>query len=85
MARDWSDTESVRLDILKQMARHGINVARVPFAETMERRSDEHVWVVDLHVKVERQREFDITAEGMTLMDALRSAYLCLSREPVRS
>lgn len=85
MARDWSDTESVRLDILKQMALHGINTAHIPFSAVMERRSDEHVWVIDLHVKVARQREFDITAEGLTLMDALRSAYLCLSREPVRS
>jgi DNA-directed RNA polymerase alpha subunit len=67
------------------MAMHGINIAEVPFCETMERRSDEHVWVVDLHVKVARKTEFDISAVGLTLAEALRRAYLSLSHEPLRT
>jgi hypothetical protein len=85
MARDWNDTESTRQDILKRMAEHGTNIADMPYCETMERRSDEHIWVIDLHVKVAKWREFDISAEDLKLSEALRKAYLSLSHEPVRS
>ena len=85
MARDWSDTEGVRKDILHRMAMHGINIATVPFAETLERVGDEHLWTVDIHVKVARKTEFDISTVGETLAEALRRAYLSLSHEPLPS
>ena len=85
MARDWGNTDLVRYDILKQMAKHGINAAEIPMSEWMERRGDEHVWVVNLHVKVIRTSEFDVEGEGLTLPEALRNAYLGLCREPVRT
>lgn len=85
MARDWTDTEETREAILKRMALYGVNIAEVPFCETMERRGDEHLWVVDLHVKVARKTEFDISVVGETLAEALRRAYLSLSHEPIRA
>ena len=85
MARDWSNTEETRKLILKRMAEHGVNVAEIPFSEWMERRGDEHVWVVEVHVKVTRTSEFDVCGEGLTLPEALRTAYLSLTREPIRT
>lgn len=81
MARDWSNTRAVRDDILERMARFGENIAEFPFTETLERRLDGLMWVVDLHVKVIRSVEFDLTAEGRTLAEALRKAYLGLNSE----
>lgn len=83
MARDWNDTEAVRRDILDRMDRYGQNVADVPFAQTLECRDGKKVWIVDIHVKVRRTTEFEISGEGDTLADALRRAYLALNNEPM--
>lgn len=69
----------------ERMANFGENVAPVPLCITMERRCVEGKWktvyVVDLHVKVIRQTEFDISAEANTVSGALRAAYLGLNNE----
>ena len=82
MARDWTDTHSVREDILKRMRAFGENIAPIPYASALEYGEDgsEH-WVVDIHVKVRRAVEFDLTGEGKTLADALRCVYLGLNSE----
>lgn len=85
MARDWLDTEETQRLILKRMAEHGVNVAEIPFSMWMERRGDEHIWVVEVHVKVMRTNEFDVNGEGFTLAEALRTAYLSLAHEPIRT
>lgn len=81
MARDWRDTDAVRTDIFKRMAAFGENVAPIPYAACLENRLDGPTWVVDIHVKVRRLVEFDISAEGQELHEALRRIYLGLNNE----
>lgn len=83
MARDWDDTEQVRQDILNMMTMHGPNKAALPFCESLMNEDGIQKWVVDIHVLVKREKEFDIVGEGKTLAEALRGAYLSLSREPL--
>lgn len=83
MARDWNDTKSVQGDIFARMALYGMNIASIPFTVYLERRGDTEVWVVDLHVKVRRTIEFELTGEGPTLPEAMRRAYLALNNEPM--
>lgn len=83
MARDWADETSVRNDIHERMNKYGDNIAPVPFAEYQERRNDGLWWCVDIHIKVRRTTEFEVSAEGRTLSEALRKAYLGLNNEPV--
>ena len=80
MARDWEISRTLA-DLMVRMAQFGENVASVPLAMTQERRGTRFVWVVDVHIKVRRVTEFDISTEGETLTDALRSAYLGLNNE----
>lgn len=63
------------------MTKFGNNVAPVPLSMTEEYRDGRIVWVVDIHIKVRRVTEFDISTEGETLSDALRAAYLGLNNE----
>lgn len=81
MARDWNDTHVVRDDILKRMAAFGDNIAPIPYAAALENRDEGPTWVVDIHVKVKRVIEFDLSAEGKTLAEALRCIYLGLNSE----
>lgn len=82
MARDWNDTRAVQADILKRMEAFGSNVAPIPYTETMEYREGEgYYWIVDIHVKVRRTVEFDLSAEAQTLAEALRCVYLGLNSE----
>jgi hypothetical protein len=81
MARDWSNEQTVRADIFKRMNAYGLNIAPVPYSCVVERRGEAMVWVVDLHVKVKRVTEFEVTGEGATLEEALRRAYLSLNNE----
>ena len=83
MARDWDQREETRQLILQRMAQHGINAAEIPLYEWKERRGDEHVWVVEVHVKIPLTNEFDVQGEGLTLAEALRKAYLALTHEPI--
>lgn len=64
------------------MAGFGENIAPVPIAMSKYTKQDgPEYWIVDLHIKVARVTEFDISAEGSTLSAALRSAYLGLNNE----
>lgn len=81
VARDWADTNETRKGILARMAAFGENVAAFPYSETMEYRETGKVWVVDIHVKVRRSVEFDISAERPDLHEALRCVYLGLNNE----
>jgi hypothetical protein len=81
VARDWTNTDDVREDIFHRMEAFGQNIAPVPYAACLENREDGPVWVVDIHVKVRRLIEFDITAEGKHLHEALRRIYLGLNNE----
>jgi len=79
MARDWERTSLVILDILERMKQFGTNVAPFPFCITQEIRDGKVVWCVDIHVRVRRKTEFDISTEGETVTEALRAAYLGLN------
>ena len=81
MARDWNNTPAVREDILNRMAKFGENIAEFPLTQTLERRDGKLVWVVDIHIKVARLVEFDLTGEGDTLAEALRKVYLGLNSQ----
>lgn len=63
------------------MAKYGENVADVPYSSSCEKRDSGYVWVVDIHVKVLRTIEFDISAEAPTLAEALRKVYLGMNNE----
>jgi hypothetical protein len=80
VARDW-EISSTLADLRLRMDRFGDNVAPVPISLTMEFRDGKVLWCVDIHVKVLRQTEFDISTEGPTLSAALRAAYLGLNNE----
>lgn len=84
MARDWTDTKSIRESIFERMEAYGDNVAEVPFSMYQQREEGNILkWVVDIHVKIKRVTEFEITGEGLTLSEALRRAYLGLNNEPM--
>lgn len=80
MARDWTDKESVRADILSRMAQYGENCAAIPYCESQ---MGDGSWVIDIHVKVRGLTEFEIGGAAPTLVDALRRAYLALNNEPM--
>lgn len=80
MARDW-EPFSTLIDIRTRMSHFGKNIAPFPLCISEELRDGKTVWIVDLHVKVYRVTEFDITSEGDTLGAALRGAYLGLNNE----
>lgn len=80
MARDW-EVSNTLASVKARMAQFGANVAPCPIAMTEEFRDGQTVWVVDLHIRVRRVTEFDISTEGSTLSEALRAAYLGLNNE----
>lgn len=84
MARDW-EVSNTLASLKARMAKFGENVAPVPICMTEETRTDGErfwtMWVVDLHIKVRRVTEFDISTEAETLSEALRKAYLGLNNE----
>lgn len=61
------------------MAQFGTNSADLPIAMTLELREEGRVWVVDIHIRVRRVTEFDISTEDVLLSKALRGAYLGLN------
>jgi hypothetical protein len=81
VARDWNNLEAVREDIFERMDAFGENIAQFPYSETREWRIDGSVWTVDIHIKVLRQVEFELTGEGATLGEALRRVYLGLNSQ----
>jgi hypothetical protein len=81
VARDWNNLEVVREDIFERMGAFGTNVAQFPYSETRELREGKLIWTVDIHIKVIRQTEFELTGEGETLMEALRRVYLGLNSQ----
>jgi hypothetical protein len=81
VARDWNNLEAIRKDIFKRMETFGENVAPFPYSETREWRIDGSVWTVDIHIKVLREVEFELTGEGPTLGEALRRVYLGLNSQ----
>lgn len=81
MARDW-EVSNTLADLKARMARFGDNIATVPISMVEEYDPTRgRFWVVDLHIKVHRVTEFDISVEGKTLSEALRRAYLGLNNE----
>ena len=82
MARDWNNLEDVRKDIFERMKNFGDNIATFPYCETQERlETGKTIWTVDIHVRVKRLVEFQLTGEGETLAEALRRVYLGLNSE----
>ena len=80
MARDW-EVSNTLASLKVRMAQFGVNIAPCPIAMTEELRDGQTVWVVDIHIRVRRVTEFDISTEGATLSEALRAAYLGLNNE----
>lgn len=83
MARDWSDTKTLKEDIWARMALYGDNVAPIPFCMYQERieGTNNLKWVVEIHVKVKSVTEFEVIGEDETFAGALRRAYLGLNNE----
>lgn len=92
MARDWHNhTEVLKLitDLLDKYADR--NVAAFPLAISQENRPgkdsksgivyDRLYWTVDIHVHIPGVTEFTVEAEAQTLTQALRRAYITLSRD----
>lgn len=80
MARDWEVSDTLA-DLQARMAKFGENIAPIPITMTMELRGNKMQWIVDIHIKVHRVTEFDISTQGESLSEALRSAYLGLNNE----
>jgi hypothetical protein len=80
MARDWEASNTLAM-IEDRLEKYGVNIADLPISMTKELREDGYWWVVDLHIRVRRVTEFDISTEGRTLGAALRAAYLGLNNE----
>lgn len=81
MARDW-EVSNTLADLKARMAKFGPNIAAVPISMVEEYTPARGTfWVVDIHIKVYRFTEFDISVEGKTLSEALRRAYLGLNNE----
>lgn len=79
MARDWNIPDTLARTIAR-LGEFGANTAEFPISMTQERAEDGSLrWVVDIHVRIPRKTEFEISAEGETLSEALRSAYLGLN------
>ena len=81
MARNWENHDSVRAGIHDRMARFGMNHAQYPYVETQELREGQTLWSVDIHVKVNRECDFELFGEAPTLSEALRRVYLGLNNE----
>lgn len=58
------------------------NTASVPLTITAEPGPDGHwLWSVDIHVRIPRETEYEVTAVGNTVAAAIRKAYLGLNNE----
>lgn len=85
MAKDWEyEISRTRTAIIERMAQYGENSATFPFTMYLEMREEGAIWCVDIHVRVKRQTEFEVSSEGPTLGNALKRAWICLSNEPMR-
>lgn len=63
--------------IHQRMTDFGANTAPMPVSMSQAlNEGGELVWMVDLHIRVRGVTEFEISAEGATLAEALRGAYL---------
>lgn len=84
MARDWND-EAPTLAALEArlMALAPGNTAPCPIATSKQQDEfGQWGWVVDIHVRIPRVTEYEVTGVGKTFAGALRRAYLGLNNEP---
>jgi hypothetical protein len=82
VARDWKFEPTLQAleERLKRLAPH--NTASVPLTITAEPGlNGAWVWTVDIHVRIPRTTEYEVTATGDTVAAAVRKAYLGLNNE----
>ncbi len=82
MARDWTEVETTHLleDRLAKLADG--NTAEFPISCSKQKNDlGEWVWVVDIHVRIPRVTEYEVTGFAPTLAGALRRAYLGMNSE----
>lgn len=82
MARDWNEPDTITLLLARINDIAPGNVAPCPLACAMQREPDgTYTWYVDIHVRIPRVTEYEITAAGDTVTEALRKAYKGLNNE----
>jgi hypothetical protein len=82
VARDWTFEPTLQAleERLKRLAPN--NTASVPLTITAEPGlNGAWTWTVDLHVRIPRLTEYEVTATGDTVSAAIRKAYLGLNNE----
>lgn len=73
-----SETDAQLARVERLMARHAPgNVAPIPIATAKE----DGKWTVDLHVKIPRVTEYEVSSEGDSLADALARAATALTHQ----
>lgn len=82
MARDWSEEATLTAleDRLARLAPE--NIAPIPIAACKELVDGTPYWTVDVHVRIPRVTEYEVSGTDKTLAGALRRAYLALNNEP---
>lgn len=82
MARDWKFEPTLKAleERLRRLAPS--NTASVPLTITAEPGPrGEWIWTVDIHVRLPRVTEYEVTAVGTSVDEAIRRAYLGLNNE----
>jgi len=82
VARDWEEASTLSaLEARLEQVAPG-NTADLPIAAAKERQPDgSFIWTVDIHVRIPRVTEYDVTGVGKSFAGALRRAYLGLNNE----
>lgn len=83
MARDW-DAEAETMKALDErlMRLAPDNTAEFPISCVQQRDQNGNLgWVVDIHVRIPRVTEYEVTAFHPTYAGAIRRAYLGLNNE----
>lgn len=59
------------------------NTAPLPITAAKEQQDDgSYLWTVDIHVRIPRITEYEVSGRDTSLAGALRRAYLALNNEP---
>jgi hypothetical protein len=82
VARDWNnETETLSALEARVASLAPGNTAPIPIDASKQRNelTGEWTWVVDIHVRIPRVTEFELTGSDTTLTGAIRRAYLALN------
>ena len=77
MARDWTDTDSIN-DLHRRLCRVAPdNKAPIPLSVSFENGK----WHVDVHVRIARKTEYEISGVHKDLLEAIKRVHWGLDRE----